>query len=101
MKKKPGSSIYFEESFIFDMKEILSYLAENGYPHARKVKERIFNGIALLEKHPQLGKCIDELQMPDKRCLILDEFIVLYSLLDGEIHIERLLSDRQDYHRYI
>ncbi len=101
MKKKLGNNIILKESFMFDMKEMLLYFTEDNDTYARKIRSRILNGIALLGEHPQLGKHIDEISFPAKRFLILDEFIVLYSFVDGGVYVERLLNERQDYRRYI
>jgi len=101
VKKKLGNNIVIRESFMFDMKEMFLYFTKVNAAYARKMKSRIFNGIALLGDYPQLGKHIDELSFPAKRFLILDEFIVLYSLVDGVVYVERLLNERQDYRRYI
>lgn len=101
MKKKQENKIVFAESFMFDMKETLLYFAEDSHARAGKVKNKIFSGIGLLSDHPQLGRHIDEISFPEKRFLIVDEFIVLYSFVDGTVYVERLLNERQDYRRYL
>lgn len=101
MKKKLGNNIVLKESFLFDMKEMLLYFAEDNKTYARKIKSRILKGIALLGEHPQLGRHIDEIHFPAKRFLILDAFIVLYSFVDDVVYVERLLNERQEYRRYI
>lgn len=101
MNVERTNKIVFKGSFLTDIEELQDYLDEINRDLAEKTTARILKGITLLSTFPELGKCVEENMMSDKRFLILDEFIVLYSLRDGEIHVERLLNDRQDYHRYI
>ena len=81
------------------MRELLDYISERSLSSARQAKSRIFKGISSLTEFPQPGKSVDEVLMPGRRYLIIEEYIVLYVISEEEIHIQRLISEKQDYFR--
>lgn len=101
MRKKRENRIVFDESFIKDMRELLDYISERSLSSARQIKSRIFKGGSFLTEFPQLGKSADEVLMPGRRYLIIEEYIFLYVISEKEIHIQRLISEKQDYFRYL
>ncbi|RHJ89316.1 type II toxin-antitoxin system RelE/ParE family toxin [Emergencia timonensis] len=83
-------------TFIKDMRELLNYLSERSLSPARQTRSRIFQGISLFTEFPLPGKSVDEVSMPGRRYLIIEEYIVLYVISEEEIHIQRLVSKKQD-----
>ena len=83
-------------TFIKDMREPLNYLSERSLSPARQTRSRIFQGISLFTEFPLPGKSVDEVSMPGRRYLIIEEYIVLYVISEEEIHIQRLVSKKQD-----
>ncbi|MFR1723314.1 type II toxin-antitoxin system RelE/ParE family toxin [Emergencia timonensis] len=78
------------------MRELLNYLSERSLSPARQTRSRIFQGISLFTEFPLPGKSVDEVLMPGRRYLIIEEYIVLYVISEEEIHIQRLVSEKQD-----
>ncbi len=101
MRKKQKNRIVFDESFIKDMKELLDYLSEHSLSFAKQTRSRIFKGVSLLTEFPQLCKSVDEVLMPGRRCLIIEGYIILYAISEEGIHIQKLISEKQDYFRYL
>lgn len=101
MRRKQGDRIVLHESFIKDMRELLDYLSERSLSCARQTRSRIFKSISLLTEFYQLGKSVDEALLPGRRYLIIEEYIVLYVISEEEIYIQRLVSEKQDYFRYL
>ena len=83
-------------TFIKDMRELLNYLSERSLSPARQTRSRIFQGISLFTEFPLPGKSVDEVSMPGRRYLIIEEYIVLYVISEEVIHIQRLVSKKQD-----
>ena len=83
-------------TFIKDMRDLLNYLSERSLSPARQTRSRIFQGISLFTEFPLPGKSVDEVSMPGRRYLIIEEYIVLYVISEEEIHIQRLVSKKQD-----
>ena len=78
------------------MRELLNYLSERSLSPARQTRSRIFQGISLLTEFPLPGKSVDEVLMPGRRYLIIEEYIDLYVISEEVIHIQRLVSEKQD-----
>lgn len=83
------------------MRELLDYISERSLSSARQINSCIFKGISSLTEFPQLVKSADEVLVPERRYLIIEEYIVLYVISEEKIHIQRLISEKQDYFRYL
>jgi len=83
-----------------DLTEIVDYIADENPSAALKVIVRIEKNILKLEDFPLIGVVprIRRLAKKGYRILIVDDYLVFYSIDDNKIvEIRRILSGKRDY----
>lgn len=71
-----------------DLKEIYDYIALDSKRYAQLQVERIQQKTELLKTQTELGKLVDEIQIPNIRELVEGNYRIIYRLVNAkEIHI--------------
>ena len=84
-----------------DLTEIVSYIAADRPAAAESVVSKIEKNLALLSKHPHLGRIPKEedLARLGYRYLVVDNYLVFYTIEEETIYVHRILHGAQDYLR--
>lgn len=83
-----------------ELRSINDYIADNwGEDTAKSILRKITSSIDELEQHPALGASLGKLiGVPtDYRYLFIEKNYVFYRMEIDEIHIIRILNERQDF----
>jgi plasmid stabilization system protein ParE len=95
----PPSVISFAESALTDLETIKEWYAEQGAPQmGDKLVAEVFERIAVLADHPDMGRVVPEFEQPFLRELIHPPFRIVYRRDRDRVRIvrvwrsERLLS---------
>ena len=65
---------------IDDLSDLEDYLALSSKRHATLIVDAILDAVILLEKFPQLGRVVPEMNSPNLRELIIKKYRVVYYL---------------------
>lgn len=101
MNTKRSCRLVFKKKFQMQLDALTRYLADYSPRAARNMNKTVFSNVKLLQEFPQLGKKLDDDGRKERRILIVEKYLILYTYVDGEIHLEMILEERQDDHNYI
>lgn len=76
------AKIVWAASAIKDLDDIGNYIAQDSEKYARLTVQKLFNGVDVLEKHPNFGRIVPELADPQIRELINNNYRVVYMVVD-------------------
>lgn len=82
-----------------DLADIASYIAVDDRSSAEAFLDRIENNLGHLEKHPRLGRVPndEELAKLGYRCLVVDNYLIFYTVRRKEILIHRIIHGARNY----
>ena len=81
-----------------DLADIVDYIAAERPAAAASTLARIEQSLALLRKSPYLGKLPDDKRLIELgyRCLIVDDYLVFYTVDDRTVLVHRLMRGARD-----
>ena len=84
-----------------DLTEIVTYIAADRPTSAEAVAAKIERNLALLSKNPQLGRIPKEedLARLGYRYLVVDNYLIFYTIEQETIYVHRILHGARDYLR--
>jgi plasmid stabilization system protein ParE len=87
----PSIPIFFADSAVSDLQEILAYYAAEQVPHTgRLVVAGIIADIELLKNHPDMGRMVPEFESDKLRELIRPPFRIVYRREKSRVRIIRV-----------
>lgn len=84
-----------------DFNEIIVFIAQDNPIAAENVALKIEKALLRLTLHPLLGRVPNEPELAGAgfRYLIIDNFLIFYSLENRTIYVHRIIHGARDYHR--
>ena len=82
-----------------DLNEIVSYVAADRPSAAEELADRIEKTLQLLSRNPGLGRVPTEQQLVrlGYRYLVIENYLVFYTLEGTTIYVHRILHGARDY----
>jgi toxin ParE1/3/4 len=82
-----------------DLSEIINYIAADRPSAADVLATKIEKNLNLLSKNPQLGRIPneEELMRLGYRYLVVQNYLIFYTLEDQVIYVHRILHGARDY----
>ncbi|HLT25031.1 MAG TPA: type II toxin-antitoxin system RelE/ParE family toxin [Ignavibacteria bacterium] len=92
-------TIKFLKSAAHDLDEILEYVFANNPSAAITIAEKIEKNLELLSENPLMGKIPQDqnIQNFNYRYLIVDNYLIFYSVEPKEIYIQRIFHGARNY----
>ena len=93
------ASIQIANSAKLDFKEIFDFISRQSIQNAEKLVSTIKKEILILEKYPEIGQIVKEINDPDFREIKIYKYRVIYYFQDEKIsivtihHSSRLLKN--------
>lgn len=86
-----------------DLNEIILFIARDNINAAFHTADIIETMISRLSEHPFLGSTPHDPRLASSgyRYLIVDHYLIFYTVEDNTIYIHRILHNAQDYRRII
>lgn len=83
--------VFFSESALSDLEEIIKHYSDEGIPHIGKAfVASIIEHTETLPKNPDIGRMVPEFQEPKIRELIHPPFRIVYLRESKSIHVVRV-----------
>ena len=97
--KRPEYKIRFLRIAEDDLNEIINYIAADRPSAADSLATKIEKNLLLLSKDPYLGRVPreDELSKMNYRYLIIDNYLLFYTIEEETILVYRILHGARDY----
>ena len=83
-----------------DLKQIHDYIARDSAYYAEKVVEEIIEKSEILNKYPEIGRIVPELDDKNIRQLLIYSYRLIYEYMDNEVMILALIHSKQDFPSY-
>jgi toxin ParE1/3/4 len=84
------------EPAIQDIEQIADYIAQqSGVDQADRFLSKLNDKLAKIVRFPKLGRVRDEI-LPGMRSLSMDQYLILYMLIGGDVEIFRVVSGYRD-----
>ena len=82
-----------------DLNEIVLYIASDRPSAAEAIANKIEKSLAHLSKRPMLGRIPkeEELARLGYRYLVVENYLIFYTIEDPTIHVHRILHGARDY----
>ncbi|MBN1398235.1 MAG: type II toxin-antitoxin system RelE/ParE family toxin [Bacteroidetes bacterium] len=86
-----------------DFSEIINYIAADRPTAAETLASKIEKNLLLLSKHPHLGRIPkeEELTQMGYRYIVVDNYLLFYTIEDDAILVHRILHGARDYLRLL
>jgi len=86
-----------------DLTEIVTYIAADQPSAAEALASKIEKNLALLSKHPYLGRIPKEEDLASLgyRYLVVDRYLVFYTIEEATVLVHRILHGARDYLRLL
>lgn len=85
-----------------DLKEIYEYIAIDSKRYARFQVEKIILATAIIKTQPEIGKVVEEIELPNIRELVEGNYRIIYRIIDIKtIHILLVHHGARDLHQRI
>jgi plasmid stabilization system protein ParE len=86
-----------------DLTETITYIAMENPSAANKIADKIEKNLSLLSKNPHLGRIPrdEEIKNLGYRYLIVQNYIVFYTIEENTIWIHRILHNSRDYKTFL
>jgi toxin ParE1/3/4 len=97
--KRPEYDIRFLRIAEDDLNEIINYIAADRVSAADILATKIEKNLQLLSKNPHLGRVPreDELSKMNYRYLVIDNYLLFYTIGEETILVHRILHGARDY----
>ena len=97
--KQPKFTIRLLQAAEEDFKEIITNIAINNPPAADAVADRIESSLSNLSTYPLMGKIPKEEELVNMgyRFLIVQDYLVFYTIEDRIIWVHRIVHGARDY----
>src|SRR4030067_823876 len=97
--KQSKYAIRFLQAAEDDFKEIITYIALDNPSAAEAVADKIENRLSNLPAYPLLGKISDEEELANMgyRFLIVQNYLIFYTIEDHTIWVHRIIHGARDY----
>jgi toxin ParE1/3/4 len=84
------------EPAIQDIEQIADYIARrSGLDQSDRFLDKLNDKLVKIARFPKLGRVRDEI-LPGIRSLLIDQYLVLYMPIGGDVEIFRVVSGYQD-----
>ena len=85
-----------------DLTEIVTYVATDRPLAAEALAAKIEKNLALLSKHPYMGRIPKEEDLASLgyRYLVIDRYLVFYTVEESTVLVHRILHGARDYLRF-
>jgi toxin ParE1/3/4 len=82
-----------------DLNDIITYIAADNIPAAESILAKIEKSLSCLSRHPYLGKIPheEELARLGYRFLVVQNYLIFYTIEEQTILIHRILHGARDY----
>jgi len=82
-----------------DFTEIISFIANDNLDAAKNLADKIEKDLKLLSENPYLGRVPrdEEIKNLGYRFLIVQTYIIFYTIEDGSILVHRILHQARNY----
>jgi toxin ParE1/3/4 len=82
-----------------DLNEIVMYIASDRPVAAEAVANKMEKNLALLSKHPMLGRIPkeEELSHLGYRYLAVENYLIFYKIEERTVYVHRILHGARDY----
>jgi len=67
-----------------DIDSIIEYYAPKSESYAKTIVQRIFDTVELIEKMPEMGRVVQELEFKDVREILIGQYRVIYFNISSE-----------------
>ncbi|MBL7995622.1 type II toxin-antitoxin system RelE/ParE family toxin [bacterium] len=86
-----------------DLNEIILFIAQDNPPAAENMATNIEKNIQMLASHPLLGKVPNESELAGAgyRYLIVDNYLIFYTIEEETIFVHRIIHGARDYRRLL
>lgn len=85
-----------------DLKEIYDYISIDSRRYAHLQVEKIKHSTEIIKTQPEIGKILDEVEMPNIRELVEGNYRIIYRIVDLKtVHILMVHHGARDLHRRI
>jgi toxin ParE1/3/4 len=81
-----------------DLRGIIAYLEERNPAAARRLSGAFDRTFDFLGRFPEIGWARDDLSR-GLRCIVTEDYLVLYRIADDAVYINRIISGKQDIER--
>jgi plasmid stabilization system protein ParE len=97
--KRPSYEVRLLRIAENDLLEIVNYIAADRPSAADSLASKIEKNLILLSKHPHLGRIPgeEELTRMGYRYLVIDNYLLFYTLEEHAILVHRILHGARDY----
>lgn len=80
-----------------DLKQIFKYIAKDSKFYANKVTDEIIEKSEMLDKFPEMGRIVPEIEDSNVRELIVYSYRLIYEISSKGIEILALIHGKQDF----
>ena len=82
-----------------DLRDIVSYIAADRPSAAERLADRIEKDLQLLARNPRLGRIPEEEELlrSGYRYLVVENYLIFYTLEEKTILVHRILHGARDY----
>ncbi|MDD5435069.1 MAG: type II toxin-antitoxin system RelE/ParE family toxin [Nitrospira sp.] len=96
---QPKYTIRFLQAAEEDFKEIITYISLDNRSAAEAVADKIENSLSNLSAYPLIGKIPDEEELSGMgyRFLIVQNYLIFYTIEDQTIWVHRIIHGARDY----
>ena len=86
-----------------DLNEIILFIAQDNLSAAENIATKIEKNIQTLTNHPRLGKVPNEPDLAGAgyRYLIIDNYLIFYTIEEETILVHRIIHGARDYRRLL
>ena len=97
--KRPSYDVRLLRIAEDDLIEIVNYIAADRPSAADTLASKIEKNLVLLSKHPHLGRIPgeEELSRMGYRYLVIDNYLLFYTLEEDVLLVHRILHGARDY----
>ena len=90
------AKIRWTSKAVKQLKQIVDFISEDSNHYATLTVRNIFKKVRLLKSHPRLGRIVPELNEPDVREMIYQNYRTVYQIKDDIIEILTVFRSSQD-----
>ena len=97
------AEVVWTHNALTDLSEIGEYIAIGSQKYAELMVSKLYHKVEILDKYPNIGKMVAEMQQEHLRELIEGNYRIIYEIVNDNIfiltvhHSSRILRLRKDY----
>lgn len=80
-----------------DLKHIHDFIAQDSKHYAKKVAHDIREKLLILNKHPDIGKQVPEVDQPQVQELRIYSYRIMYEVKEHDCYVLAVIHKRQDF----